>query len=56
MHYLIKFKYNIKNLKPHKNGRYNQEYINQASCKKLFPQLKFDNIIYRSSYEKKFIY
>ena len=47
---------NIKQLKPRKNGRYNQGYINQLSCKKLFPQLKVENIIYRSSYEKKFIY
>lgn len=46
----------IKQLKPRKNGRYSQGYINQESCKKLFPQLKCESIIYRSSYEKKFIY
>ena len=46
----------IKNLKPRRDGRYEQGYINQESCKKLFPQMKFDKIIYRSSYEKKFIY
>lgn len=45
----------IKQLKPSKNSRYTQGYINPASCKKLFPQLSHDNIIYRSSYEKKFI-
>lgn len=45
----------IKNLKPSLNGRYKQGYIDPASCKKLFPQLKHDKIIYRSSYEKKFI-
>lgn len=47
---------NIKQLKPRRDGRYEQGYINQESCKKLFPQMKFDKIIYRSSYEKKFIY
>jgi hypothetical protein len=45
---------NIKNLKPN-NSRYKQGYIDPNSCKKLFPQLKRDSIIYRSSYEKKFI-
>lgn len=45
----------IKNLKPCINGRYKQGYIDPNSCKKLFPQLKHDRIIYRSSYEKKFI-
>lgn len=47
---------NIKQLKPRINGRYSQGYINAESCKKLFPQIKHDKIIYRSSYEKKFIY
>lgn len=46
----------IKDLKPSANGRYHQGYINPESCKKLFPQMKHDKIIYRSSYEKKFIY
>lgn len=46
---------NIKNLKPSLNSRYKQGYIDPSSCKKLFPQLKHDRIIYRSSYEKKFI-
>lgn len=45
----------IKNLKPNLNSRYKQGYIDPRSCKKLFPQLKHDKIIYRSSYEKKFI-
>lgn len=44
----------IKKLKPTK-GRFRQGYINPSSCKKLFPQLKNDKIIYRSSYEYKFI-
>lgn len=46
----------IKQLKPTFNGRYQQGYINPQSCKKLFPQMKHESIIYRSSYEKKFIY
>ena len=46
---------NIKNLKPNRTGRYSQGYIDPASCKKLFSQIKHDKIIYRSSYEKKFI-
>lgn len=46
---------NIKELKPSKRSRYQQGYINPLSCKKLFDQLKHDKIIYRSSYEKKFI-
>ena len=45
----------IKQLKPRKQGRYKQGYINPLSCKKLFPGLKHDKIIYRSSYEKTFI-
>lgn len=46
---------NIKQLKPIKEGRYKQGYINPLSCKKLFPNLSHDAIIYRSSYEYKFI-
>ena len=46
----------IEQVKPHKNGRYKQGYINPSSCKKLFPQLKHTPIIYRSSYERDFIY
>lgn len=45
----------IKNFKPSKNSNYLQGYINPESCKKLFPQMKHDKIIYRSSYEKKFV-
>lgn len=47
---------NIKALKPSKNSNYLQGYINPESCKKLFPQMKHEKIIYRSSYEKKFVY
>lgn len=45
----------IKNIKPSRNGRYAQGYINPKSCKKLFPNITNDIIIYRSSYEKIFI-
>lgn len=45
----------IKQLKPSKKSRYNQGYINPTSCKKLFPTMTKQEIIYRSSYEKKFI-
>lgn len=47
--------HNIKSLKPSKRSRYQQGYINPESCKKLFPELKYEKIIYRSSYEKKFL-
>lgn len=46
----------IKNLKPSKSSRFKQGYINPLSCKKLFPGISHEVIIYRSSYEKKFIY
>lgn len=45
---------NIKNLKPSK-GRYKQGYIDPRSCKKLFESISNESIIYRSSYELKFI-
>ena len=45
----------IKNFKPSKNSNYLQGYINPESCKKLFPQMKHEKIIFRSSYEKKFV-
>lgn len=45
---------NIKKVTP-SNNRYQQGYVNPNACKKLFPSLKNDIIIYRSSYEKKFI-
>jgi hypothetical protein len=46
---------NIKDLKPKKDGRYKQGYINPNSCKKLFGGISHEPIIYRSSYELKFI-
>jgi hypothetical protein len=45
----------IKKLKPRKNGRFKQGYINPNSCKKLYESQKNKPIIYRSSYERKFI-
>ena len=45
-----------KHLKPKKNGRFQQGYINPNSCKKLFESVKNQPIIYRSSWEKRFIY
>lgn len=45
---------NIKQLKPSKKSRYSQGYINPESCKKLIDYSQ--PIIYRSSYEKKFMY
>ena len=45
----------IKSLKPSKNSRYQQGYVDTKSCKKIFPDLKHDKVIYRSSYEKTFI-
>ncbi len=46
----------IKSLKPSKKSRYRQGYVNPKSCKKLFESQQNEPIIYRSSYEKKFIY
>lgn len=48
--------YNIKHNKPSKRSRYSQGYINPKSCKKLYPGISNDIIIYRSSYEKTFIH
>ena len=44
-----------KQLKPQKNSRYKQGYIDPRSCKKLLPGVAHEKIIYRSSYELKFI-
>lgn len=45
----------IKNLKPSNKSRYKQGYINPKSCTKLFESQRNEKIIYRSSYEKRFI-
>lgn len=47
--------FNIKQLRPSKSTKYVQGYINSESCKKLINSLKNEKIIYRSSYEKKFL-
>ena len=46
---------NIKQVRPSKK-RYRQGYINPNSCKKLMESQSSAPIIYRSSYEKNFIY
>lgn len=46
---------NIKQLKPSKKARFQQGYINPKSCKKLFQSVENQPIIYRSSWEKRFI-
>lgn len=46
---------NIKDLKPSKQSRYKQGYINPGACHKLFEGLENTPIIYRSSYERTFI-
>lgn len=43
----------IKNLKPNKKSRYSQGYLDPRSCRKYIDPSH--PIIYRSSYEKKFI-
>lgn len=43
----------IKSLKPSRRSRYTQGYVNPQSCKKLIDPTK--PVIYRSSYEKKFM-
>ncbi len=48
--------HNIKELKPKMNGRYEQGYVKNSACKKLLPSLRNQPIIFRSSYERKFIY
>lgn len=46
---------NIKKLTPSQSSRYKQGCIDPRTCKKLFNQLSRERIIYRSSYELKFI-
>ena len=46
---------NIKNLKPRHQSRYEQGYVDPSACKKLFDSLRTQPIIFRSSYEKKFV-
>ncbi|MBO5003885.1 MAG: hypothetical protein J6D03_01205 [Clostridia bacterium] len=51
-----KRKHNIKHIKPQKNSRYEQGYINPSSCKKLFEAVRKEPIIYRSGLELKYIH
>lgn len=48
--------HDIKQLRPQAYGKYQQGYIKASACKKLFPSLKHQPIIFRSSYERKFVY
>lgn len=45
----------IKTLKPRKNSRYHQGYVDRKTCRKLFESCKDDKIIYRSGLELQFI-
>lgn len=45
--------HNIKELKPQRKSRYTQGYIKPDSCKKVIDRTQ--PIIYRSSYEKRFV-
>lgn len=47
--------HNIKQLRPKRNSTFKQGYINRDMCKKLFESTKTEPIIFRSSWEKKFI-
>lgn len=46
----------IKSIRPSKNSRFKQTYINPESCHKLFESLRHQPIICRSSWETKFIH
>lgn len=50
-----KFKNNIKNLKPKKNSKYHQGYLDPKQLKKYFSSCKDEPVIYRSGLEYKFI-
>lgn len=45
----------IKNLRPSKTSRYKQGYVNPKSLTKLFESQSDQPVIYRSSYERRFI-
>lgn len=45
----------IKQFKPSKYSRYQQGYINPQQCTKLFESQKSKPIIFRSSWEKRFV-
>lgn len=45
----------IKNFKPSRKSRFKQGYVDPNSCKKLITEFRSQPIIYRSSYERKFM-
>ena len=45
----------IKHLKPRKNSRYHQGYVDADKCHKLYESCKNEKIIYRSGLELQFI-
>lgn len=45
----------IKQFKPSKNSRFTQGYIDPSTCKKLFESIQNQPVIYRSSWEKRFV-
>ena len=45
----------IKKLKPKRNSKYHQGYIDRSQCRKLFNSVKDEPIIYRSGLELQFI-
>lgn len=45
----------IKDFKPSRKSRFKQGYVDPRSCKKLIKEFQNEPIIYRSSYEKKFM-
>ena len=46
----------IKNLKPRRKSRFHQGYMDPTTLKKLFESQKSKPVIFRSSYEHKFIW
>ena len=46
---------NIKEYRPSRQSRYKQGYVNMATCHKLFESQQNKPIIYRSSYELRFM-
>lgn len=47
--------FDIKHMKPNKKGRYQQGAIHPGNCHKLYESQQNKPVIYRSSYELKFI-
>lgn len=47
--------HDIKQIAPKKNSRFKQGYVNTSSCHKLFESVSHQPVIYRSSWELRFI-